>query len=129
MAEGQDSKTEPATEKRKADARQKGNVAVSRDVTTAALLFGGIGLLAFFATPGVHQLTDVMRRGLTMSFERVADTSLTIKQIHSLFTEVGLTSLLLMLPFMGGLALVGIGASSYRRGCYGSPPFHSISSG
>jgi len=121
MAEGQDSKTEPATEKRKADARQKGNVAVSRDVTTAALLFGGIGLLAFFASPGVHQLTDVIRRGLTMSFERVVHTSLTIKQIHSLFTEVGLTSLLLMLPFMGGLALVGIGASLVQTGLLWKP--------
>ena len=35
MAEDRDNKTEPATEKRKADARKDGNIAVSRDVTTA----------------------------------------------------------------------------------------------
>ena len=63
MAEGNDNKTEPATEKRKADARKEGNIAVSRDVTTAALLFAGIGLMALFAGPGVHQLTDVTRCG------------------------------------------------------------------
>ena len=116
MAEGQDNKTEPATEKRKADARREGNVAVSRDVTTAALLFGGIGLLALFASPGVHQLTDVIRMGLSMSFDRVVHASLTIEQIHLLFLEVGLRSLLLLLPFMGGLALVGIAGSLVQTG-------------
>ena len=69
MAEDQDNKTEPATEKRKADARKDGNIAVSRDVTSAALLFAGIGLMALFAGPGIHQLTDITRVGLTKSFE------------------------------------------------------------
>jgi len=121
MAEGHDDKTEPATEKRKADARREGNVAVSRDVTTAALLFAGIGLLALFASPGVHQLTDVTRVGLSRSFDRVVHASLTIEQIQSLFIQVGLTSLLLMLPFMGGLALVGIGASLAQTGLLWKP--------
>ena len=116
MAEGDDNKTEPATEKRKADARRKGNIAVSRDVTTAALLFAGIGLLALLAGPGVHQLTDITRLGLSRSFDHVVHASLTIEQLHSLLLEVGLTSLMLMLPFMGGLALVGVGASLAQTG-------------
>ena len=121
MAEDRDNKTEPATEKRKADARLKGNVAVSRDVTTAALLFAGIGLLALFAGSGVHQLTNVTRMGLTMPFDRVVHASLTIEQIHSLLIEVGLKSLMLMLPFMGGLAIVGIGASLAQTGLLWKP--------
>lgn len=116
MAEDGDNKTEPASEKRKADARQKGNIAVSRDVTTAALLFAGIGLLALLAGPGMHQLTDVTRLGLTMSFDRVVHASLTIEQIHSLLFEYGLTCLLLLLPFLAGLALVGTGASLAQTG-------------
>ena len=116
MAEDSDNKTEPASEKKKADARLKGNVAVSRDVTTAALLLAGIGLLALLAGPGMHQLTDVTRLGLTMSFDRVVHASLTIDQIHAVLMEYGLTSLLLMLPFMAGLALVGIGASLAQTG-------------
>ncbi|MEO8338980.1 MAG: flagellar biosynthesis protein FlhB [Nitrospirota bacterium] len=107
MAEGGDNKTEPATEKRKADARKDGNIAVSRDVTTAAVLFTGIGLLALFAGPGVHQLTDITRVGLTRSFDHVVHASLTIDQLHSLVIEVGFTSVLLLLPFLGGVALVG----------------------
>jgi flagellar biosynthesis protein FlhB len=116
MAEGNENKTEPASEKRKAEARKEGNIAVSRDVTTAALLFAGIGLLALLAGPGVHQLTDVTRLGLSMPFERVVQSSLTIEQIHSLVVEVGFKCLLLMLPFLGGLALVGAGASLVQTG-------------
>ncbi len=116
MAEGDESKTEPASEKRKADARLKGNIAVSRDVTTAALLFAGIGLLALLAAPGMHQLTDVTRVGLMRSFDQMVHASLTIEQIHSLFIEVGLSSLLFILPVLGGLAIVGFGASLAQTG-------------
>ncbi len=116
MAEDSENKTEPASEKRKADARLKGNVAISRDVTTAALLCAGIGLLALLAGPGMHRLTDVTRLSLTMSFDRVVHASLTIDQIHALLMEYGLTSLLLMLPFLAGLTLVGIGASLAQTG-------------
>jgi flagellar biosynthetic protein FlhB len=116
MAEDQDNKTEPATEKRKADARKDGNIAVSRDVTSAALLFAGIGLMALFAGPGIHQLTDITRVGLTRSFDRVVHASLTIEQLHSLLTEVCFTSVVFMLPFLGGLALVGAGATLVQTG-------------
>lgn len=116
MAEDNDNKTEPATPKRKTDARKDGNIAVSRDVTTAALLFSGIGLLALFAGPGIHQLTDITRVGLTRSFDRVVHTSLTIQQLHSLVIEVGFTSGLLLLPFLGGLALVAAGATMAQTG-------------
>ena len=116
MAEGNDNKTEPATEKKKADARKEGNIAVSRDVTTAALLLSGIGLMALFAGPGIHQLTDITRLGLTRSFDRVVHASLTIEQLHSLVIDVGSTSLLLLLPFLGGLALVGAGATLAQTG-------------
>lgn len=121
MAEGDDNKTEPASEKRKADARLKGNIAVSRDVTTAALLFAGIGLLALLAGPGMHQLIDVTRSGLTRSFDHMVHASLTIEQIHSLFIEVGLTGMLFILPLLGGLALVGLGASLAQTGLLWKP--------
>jgi flagellar biosynthetic protein FlhB len=116
MAEDRDNKTEPATEKRKADARKDGNIAVSRDVTTAALLFAGIGMLAIFAGPGMHQLTDITRLGLTKSFDRVVYASLTIEQLHSLLIEVCFSGVVFMLPCLGGMALVGAGATLVQTG-------------
>ena len=116
MAEDKDNKTEQASEKRKADARLEGNIAVSRDVTTAAMQIAGVGLLFFLARPGMQQLTDVFRVGLSRSFERAVQTSLTVEQIHSLIVQVGSTTMLILLPILGGLALAGVGASLAQTG-------------
>ena len=116
MAEDKDNKTEQASEKRKADARLKGNIVVSRDVTTAAMQAAGVGLLFYLARSGVQQLTDVVRVGLARSFDRMIQESLTVDHIHSLVVQVGITTLLLMLPFLGGIALAGAGASLAQTG-------------
>jgi flagellar biosynthesis protein FlhB len=116
MAEDTDNKTEPGSEKRKADARLKGNIAVSRDVTSAAMQLTGIALFFFLARPGVQQMTEVFRMGLTRSFDRMSQASLTVDQIHSLMVQVGITTILLVLPFLGGLALVGAAASIAQTG-------------
>lgn len=116
MSEDKDNKTEQASEKRKADARLEGNIAVSRDVTTAAMQVAGVGLLFFLARPGMQQMTEVIRLGLSRSFDRAVLASLTVDGIHSLVVQVGTTTILLMLPFLGGLALAGAGASLAQTG-------------
>ncbi|MDH4186143.1 MAG: flagellar biosynthesis protein FlhB [Nitrospira sp.] len=123
MAEDKDNKTEPASEKRKADARLEGNIAVSRDVTSAAMQTAAIGLLFFLIRPGVQQLTDIVRRGLSRSFDHVVQASLTVEHIHSLVLQVGGTTLLFMLPVLGGLALAGVGASLAQTGFVWKPSF------
>jgi flagellar biosynthetic protein FlhB len=116
MAEDKDSKTEPASEKRKADARLKGTIAISRDVTSAAMQAAGVGFLFYLARPGVQQLTDVIREGLSRSFDQMAQASLTIDQIYSLIVQVSITTMMLMLPLLGGLAFAGAGASLAQTG-------------
>ena len=116
MSEDKDNKTEPASEKRKSEARLKGTIAVSRDVTSAAMQVVGVGFLFYLARPGVQQLTEVIRVGLARSFDEMAQASLTIDQIHSLIVQVGITTMLLMLPLLGGLALAGAGASLAQTG-------------
>ncbi|MBH0193124.1 MAG: flagellar biosynthesis protein FlhB, partial [Nitrospira sp.] len=61
MAENKDNKTEKATPKRKDEARKKGQVAMSRDVVTAAILLGGVGLLGAVMPLGLERMTDVVR--------------------------------------------------------------------
>lgn len=116
MSDDKESKTEPASEKRKADARLEGNIVVSRDVTTAAMQAMGIAILFYLARPGMQQLTDVMRMGLSRSFDHMVQSSLTVDQIHSLIMQVSITTLLLLLPFLGGIALAGVGASLGQTG-------------
>jgi flagellar biosynthetic protein FlhB len=116
MPDDKESKTEQASEKRKADARLEGNIAVSHDVTTAAMQAVGVGLFFFLARPGVHQMTEMVRAGLSLSFERTAQESLTLDQIHTMVVHVAITTLLLMLPFLVGLALAGAGAAFAQTG-------------
>jgi flagellar biosynthetic protein FlhB len=54
-------RTETATGKKREDARQKGQVCQSREVTSAALLLFGIGFFYFFAPAIVRSLVDLNR--------------------------------------------------------------------
>jgi len=116
MAEDKENKTEQASEKRKADARLEGNIASSRDVTTAAMQVAGVGLMFFLARPGLQQLIEMIRVGLSRSFNHMAQSTLTLDQIHSLVMDVGITTILLVIPLLGGLALAGAGASLAQTG-------------
>ena len=77
------SRTEEATEKRKSEARRDGQVAISRDVSTAAVLIGGVGFLAIGVPIGLRQLTDVTRHGLSLSFDETFWKALTVEHIHT----------------------------------------------
>ncbi|MER3425161.1 MAG: endoflagellar biosynthesis protein, partial [Nitrospiraceae bacterium] len=51
MAEQTDNRTERASAKRRAEARKKGQVAISRDVPMAAVVLAGIALLYVLIRP------------------------------------------------------------------------------
>ncbi|MEQ1795937.1 MAG: flagellar biosynthesis protein FlhB [Nitrospira sp.] len=110
------SRTEEATEKRKSTARSEGQVAMSRDVGTAAVLIGGIGFLAIGVPIGLRQLTDVTRRGLSLSFDETFWKTLTIDHIHTIIVQTSVTTLLLILPILGVILFMGTGASLAQTG-------------
>lgn len=110
------SRTEEATEKRKSTARSEGQVAMSRDVGTAAVLIGGIGFLAVGVPIGLRQLTDVTRRGLSLSFDETFWKALTIEHIHTVIVQTSVTTLVLILPVLGVILFMGTGASLAQTG-------------
>ena len=116
MAEGESNKTEPATPKRKEEARRQGQVAISRDLSTAAVLLGGIGLLAAMVPMGMQRMTEVTRQGLAFSFDQPFQNGLTIEQVYTVIVRTGITILALSLPLLGGILLVGSGASLAQTG-------------
>lgn len=116
MAEDVGNKTEQATPKRKEEARRQGQVAVSRDVSTAAVLLGGIGLLAAFLPTGLRQMTETTRQGLALSFDPAFQSSLTGESVSAIIVRAGLTILVLIFPILGGIALIGSGASLAQTG-------------
>lgn len=110
------SRTEEATEKRKSQARTDGQVAMSRDVGTAAVLIGGVGFLAIGVPIGLRQLTDVTRRGLSLSFDETFWKALTVEHIHTIVVQISVTTMILILPILCVVLFMGTGASLAQTG-------------
>jgi flagellar biosynthetic protein FlhB len=116
MADQDTNKTEPATDKRKEEARRQGQIPMSHDVSTAAVLLGGIGLLAALIPAGVRKMTDQTRQGLSFSFDPAMASSLTIDGVHTVVVQTGTIILLLVLPIVLGIAVIGAGISLVQTG-------------
>lgn len=116
MADENDNKTEKATPKRKEDARQKGQVARSHDLSTAAILLGGIGFLAAMIPAGMQQMIEMTRSGLTISFSEAFRNGFTIEEIYTVVVGTAVTILTISLPILGAILLIGAGASLAQTG-------------
>lgn len=106
MAENEDGqeRTESATPKRLEEARRKGQIPRSRDLSAAAVLMtGGVALSSFGGEIG-GGLYDLMRSGLTLSREEAMDTSYLITSLHG----AALDGLLACLPVLGLLILAAL---------------------
>jgi len=111
MASGQE-KTEKPTAKRLSEARKKGQVAKSMDLTTA-LSLGGIALTLFLY--GAYFTQSLMRllRGIWLHWLRHADM-LTTGGIQTLMIDVCLKTIVIMLPFLLVPLVVGVAINLYQ---------------
>lgn len=116
MAEDKSNKTEPATPKRKEDARKKGQIAISRDLSTAVILLSGVGLLAAMLPVGLQKMTEMTRQGLTLSFPVAFYKDMSIEQVYEIVIHAGLTVVMLSLPVVLGILVMGSGASLLQSG-------------
>ncbi len=75
MAENEDGqeKTEQATPKKQEEARNKGQVPRSRELTTMAMLVAGSVSIPLMGGPMVHQLGGVMRLGMQVERAKIFD--------------------------------------------------------
>lgn len=66
MAEGSSGeKKHPATDRRRRQAREKGQVVRSQDLTSAALLLAALGVLSWFGGAASEQIASAMKRALS----------------------------------------------------------------
>ncbi len=111
-------KTEAATPKKKEDARRKGQVAQSRDVSTVLLLVAGT--LALSSPLGVGLVKTIYLHamevwsGLLLRPDSVAD-------YHALFLNVGFMMASVMAPFAGVFMVVGVASNLMQIGWMVSP--------
>ncbi len=89
-------KTEQATPKRLEEARKKGQVPRSRELTTMAMLIMAAVTLMATGKSMVEQMSDVMRLGLSVERAKVLDPWAVIEIFGAAITQ----GLLLMTPFL-----------------------------
>ncbi|HEY5807417.1 MAG TPA: EscU/YscU/HrcU family type III secretion system export apparatus switch protein, partial [Povalibacter sp.] len=106
MAENEDGqeKTESATPKRLEEARRKGQIPRSRDLSAAAVLMtGGVALSSLGSQIG-GDLYAMMRRGLTITREQALDSS----QMMPAFATAAGEGLMACVPVLGLLLLAAL---------------------
>ena len=110
MADSAQNRTEQATPKRKADARGKGQIALSRDAVMAVGLLGSLGTLYWMAPIILERLRGTLQVWLAKSMEETAQRALSLDHVHLLLQQIGLDVFVTLGPVVGGIAVLGVGA-------------------
>jgi flagellar biosynthetic protein FlhB len=97
-------KTEQPTGKKLEDARQKGNVAQSREIPSVLILSGSLGVLFFGGSWMLGRLTEVMR----VMYLRAGTLSMMPETLHSLFWEMFLNCIVVLIPLMLVVMAAGV---------------------
>lgn len=116
MSEEAGARSEQATARRIEDARKKGQVAISRDLSMAAALLTGMSILYVATGPAMQKLTAVLRAWLGAVGDVRTVASITPAKLHQMILAVMGDSLLLMLPLMACVAVAGSGMSLVQTG-------------
>ncbi|GBD06913.1 Flagellar biosynthetic protein FlhB [bacterium HR21] len=109
--EGQE-RTEAPTPKRLEEARLRGQVAKSADVTAAAALLGAVVLLGAFLPIAARQLRAVLQEYLRWGVQLRLDDSSLLRVAWDFVTHV----LFLAVPILGTLLVLGVGAEIAQVG-------------
>jgi flagellar biosynthesis protein FlhB len=106
MAENEDGqeRTESATPKRLEDARRRGQIPRSRELSTAAVMMTAGAGLYFFGGQLSGRLHGVMQRGLTLSREQSLDPN----QIVPVLSATAADALLACVPLFGLIVLAAL---------------------
>jgi flagellar biosynthesis protein FlhB len=112
MAESEDNKTEQATPKRTQDAREKGQVAKSREVGSAFIM---VACLAYFYF-GVGGIIGPMMEMMKGSFRDLQRVDLTVEMIQLLVFTLLVKTLAMIMPLLLTLMAAGVVANLMQVG-------------
>ena len=107
-------KNEAPTQRRRDEARRKGQVAQSQDLTTALLLLSGTGLLWGFSDSLGRLLVDMMRQHLG----NPAHTEWTWLHTMAMYNELSASIAMVLLPVMGLMLLAAVGSTAGQVGLF-----------
>jgi flagellar biosynthetic protein FlhB len=112
MAEESGEKSFDATPHRRQQAREKGQVAYSQDLGSAALLLAAAGLLQAMGSKIVDTTVGLVQRNLTEVTDITGDRQLLLGEVQKILLSVGVA----LLPMMMLLMLAAVAASVLQVG-------------
>ncbi len=110
-------RTEPATEKKRSDAREKGKVLKSAELNSAMVLVFGLMILYFAGATLASQLAGIARTmfGMAGSFQP------TQAAVHRLFVDAAFRMVVTIAPVVIGMMIVGVLSNLVQVGFVFSP--------
>jgi flagellar biosynthetic protein FlhB len=113
MAEDSDlERTEPASQRRLQQAREKGQVPRSRELATFAVLIAAGGGLTLMGSGLVHSLSDLMRAGLQLDRSAAFDTTMMMARLQQSSQD----ALVAFFPFMLVMVVAALAAPMLLSG-------------
>jgi len=110
-------KTEQATGKRREEAREKGQVAKSREIPSVAVLFACLIYFYFNVTGLLQKIMAIM----SASFRSAGQTVISVDNVSSLLIGYIFKVFFLLLPLLGVICLVAVAANVLQVGMLFSP--------
>ncbi len=107
----QQDRTEEATPKRREDARKKGDVPRSRELTMTGVMLSGAGALILLAGPMGRDLLEAFAEGFTIERELLFDPG----HLAPAFAEIGMRGILSLVP-LGIVLLCAVFSSAILIG-------------
>lgn len=117
MAEDFDSRTEPATPRRREEAREQGQVAYSPELNTGVILLAGLGVLALMAHHVGSELLGAVRLDLIDAGVR----ELSAIEVQTRFRDLAGRGLHVVGPLLGVLFAAGLVVSLGQAGFHPNP--------
>ena len=105
-------KTEQPTGKKLSDARNKGDVAQSREIPSVLILSGGLGVLFFGGPWMLGRLIGMMRA----IYQRAGSLTMNPENMNSLFWEVFFNGMIVLIPLMLVIMTAGVGGNVVQIG-------------
>ncbi len=118
MAEDKAQKTEPATPKRREDARKKGQVAQSRELQSVAVLAAALIALA---SPLGDAIVEALLRTMAGSFSAAARPPSSVGDFHAAFVTPLAVLGMALLPILIAILVFGAGTQIVQTGPLWSP--------
>jgi flagellar biosynthetic protein FlhB len=112
MAEQTGEKTNEATPHRRQEARKKGQVAVSQDLGSAAILVAGVAILMVLGGNVMEAIARLMARQIGGEAKLTIDVDLALREWHILLSQVATV----LLPILGLILLAAVATNLLQVG-------------